>query len=295
MPGGEQPCSGTSVKARVKSVRFPDTDTEFPDQRRTDRTPNYDDSYCTQARFLRRFSRMHDHAHQLTLGLAFGLGALHALEPGHGKTAMLVYLAGERRSLFHPLVMGLSSALAHSVSLIGIAAAVHLTHHLIAGDHDHDNQAVTSSLQWISAGLVITVGLWMAVAAWRSKPTSCGCKSHNHDCSDSASTSTASSRTSYSMSALLGIAFGLLPCPSAMAAYFTSMSTGSPVAAYAVIGLFAAGIATSLTLVGILVQVFGGRLMKRRSWFSQLPWPAIRAGLILSIGMFYTLRLVAQS
>ncbi|MCP4772921.1 MAG: cobalt transporter, partial [Planctomycetaceae bacterium] len=26
------------------------------------------------------------HSHELTLGLAFGLGAIHALEPGHGKT-----------------------------------------------------------------------------------------------------------------------------------------------------------------------------------------------------------------
>lgn len=49
---------------------------------------------------------MHQHTHELTLGLAFFLGALHALEPGHGKTAMLVYLSGERRGYWHPLVMG---------------------------------------------------------------------------------------------------------------------------------------------------------------------------------------------
>lgn len=29
--------------------------------------------------------------------MAAGLGALHALEPGHGKTLMAVYLAGSRR------------------------------------------------------------------------------------------------------------------------------------------------------------------------------------------------------
>ena len=233
---------------------------------------------------------MHDHAHQLTLGLAFGLGALHALEPGHGKTAMLVYLAGERKSLLHPLVMGLSSALAHSVSLIGVAATVHLTHHLITGDHHHDNETVTRGMQWISAGLVIIVGLWMAWAAWRAQPTKCGCSSHKHSCGKSDNDSKGP-RTSYSMSALLGAAFGLLPCPSAMAAYFTSMSSGSPIAAYGVIGLFAAGIAFSLTVVGMIVQVFGGRLLETQSWFLKLPWASIRAGLILSIGVFYALRL----
>lgn len=232
---------------------------------------------------------MHDHAHQLTLGLAFGLGALHALEPGHGKTAMLVYLAGERRSLLHPVVMGLSSALAHSASLIGIAAAVHLTHHLVTGDHHHDDEAVTGAMKWISAGLVLCVGLWMLYAAWRAKPAKCGCGGHKHECDEPKKFG---SRTSYSMSALLGIAFGLLPCPSAMAAYFTSMSSGTPVAAYAVIGLFAAGIACSITVFGMLVQVFGTRLFAQQSKLSKLPWAYIRAGLILSIGLFYTAQLV---
>ena len=231
---------------------------------------------------------MHDHAHQSTLGLAFGLGALHALEPGHGKTAMLVYLAGERKSLLHPLVMGISSALAHSVSLIGIAAAVHLTHHLISGDHHHNDEAVTGAMRWISAGLVLCVGLWMLIAAWRAKPAKCGCGGHGDE---EDAPKKFGSRASYSMSAMLGIAFGLLPCPSAMAAYFTSMSTGTPVAAYGVIGLFAAGIACSITLFGMLVQVFGTRLLTSESKLAKLPWSYIRAGLILSIGMFYTARL----
>ena len=98
------------------------------------------------------------HTHDLTLGLAFGLGALHALEPGHGKTAMLVYFAENRRSLLHPLVVGVSSAVSHSVSLVAIAAVVHLAHHLMTGDHHHENHDVTQLLRWISAGLVLVVG-----------------------------------------------------------------------------------------------------------------------------------------
>lgn len=232
---------------------------------------------------------MDEHTHELTLGLAFFLGALHALEPGHGKTAMLVYLSGERRSYWHPLVMGLSSGLAHSVSLIAIAMAVHLTHHLVAGDHHHDNEGVTAGLQWISAGLVFCVGIWMLSAAYRAKPAKkCGCQHHRDESCES---KPVSAKSSYSMSALLGIAFGLLPCPSALAAYFTSMSMGSPVAAYAVIGLFAAGIASSLTFVGLLLQRFGGSLIREDCRLGRLPWPYIRAMLILSVGVFYTARI----
>ena len=234
------------------------------------------------------------HSHELTLGLAFGLGALHALEPGHGKTAMLVYLSGERRSFLHPLVMGLSSAASHSASLVGIAAVVHLTHHMVIHDHQHGDQAVTQGMHWVSALLVLTVGLWMAWRAWKPKSKACGCQSHATSLDSRRVPHSKSSRASYSMSAMLGVAFGLLPCPSAMAAYFSSMSTGAPVAAYLVIGLFAAGIASSLTLVGICVQIFGEK-MPQAGRFSNLPWPWIRASLILGLGVFYLVRTATLS
>ena len=229
------------------------------------------------------------HTHEITLGLAFGLGALHALEPGHGKTAMLLYLAVDRRSLLHPLVMGLASAFSHSLSLIGIAALVHLTHHLVSGDHHHSDDVIVNAMKWISAGLILTVGLWMLWSAWRSKPQSCGCTSHQSKCENSKAESDSPfhAKTSYSMSALLGAAFGLMPCPSALAAYFSGLSSGSPIQAYVVIGLFAAGIAFSLTVVGMLVQIFGGRLMNASSIISSLPWGYIRAALITLIGIAY--------
>lgn len=228
------------------------------------------------------------HSHELTLGFAFGLGAIHALEPGHGKTAMLLYLAGERKSFLHPMVMGLSSALSHSISLIAIAAMVHLTHHLVTGDHHHAGEGVSDVMRWLSAGLVLVVGLWMMRTAWKSKPTQCCCSQHKHE-DDSANefVKAKSSKASYSMSALLGAAFGLMPCPSAMAAYFSGLSSGEPFTAYVVIALFAAGIATSLSLVGMVVQLFGNRFTRTESWLVRLPWNYIRAGLITAIGLFY--------
>ena len=230
------------------------------------------------------------HTHELTLTLAFGLGALHALEPGHGKTAMLIYLAGERRSFLHPLVMGLSSAFSHSLSLIGIAAMVHLTHHLIAGDHHHTNEGVTEAMRWISAGLVLAVGIWMICVARNSKPESCNCGSHDHACDKSSQKKielSLSAKTSYSMSALLGAAFGLMPCPSALAAYFSGLSSGSPITAYIVIGLFAAGIAFSLTTVGMVVQAFGSRFSQAGSRLSHFPWASFRGVLITLVGLVY--------
>ena len=231
------------------------------------------------------------HTHELTLGLAFGLGALHALEPGHGKTAMLAYFASERGSLVHPLIVGISTAISHSVSLIAIASMVHLAHHLITGDHHHENVGVTQAMQWISAILIIVVGLWML---WSARSTvsapGCGCHCHASASATKDDESGTAKRAGYSKSALLGVAFGLLPCPSAMAAYFSSMSEGSPIMAYSVIGLFAAGIASSLTVTGILLQVFGQRLFRSKRRLSRLPWSFIRAGLITCVGLIYLAR-----
>jgi len=244
---------------------------------------------------------MTDTSIEFTLGLSFLLGAIHALEPGHGKTAMLVYLVGDRKSYWHPIIMGVSTALSHSVSLLLIAFSVHLTHHLLTHDHAHE-MFVSRMLQWFSAVLVIVVGLWMVVRAWTGTNHAC-CSHHehcDHDHSDlvqlgesqvNADTSDRS-RSSFSTTAILGLAVGLLPCPSALAAYFSGLSTGQPWLAYSIIGLFAVGIATSLCSVGIIVQVFGNRLSYASNRLSNLPWNTIRACLILSVGIFYIAKLL---
>ena len=90
--------------------------------------------------------------------------------------------------------------------------------------------------------------------------------------------------TGYSVSVLLGAALGMLPCPSAVAAYLTGMAHGSPAEAYTFIGLFACGIATSLSVVGIVVQRFGKRLTNGNNRLSKLPWTTVRAVVVLLVG-----------
>jgi nickel/cobalt exporter len=284
---------------------------------------------------------VHSHSHELSLGLSFFLGALHALEPGHGKTAMFVYLLDGKRSFWHPVVMGLSTAFSHSVSLFAIAFGVHIAHHLIAGDHHHEEQ-VSSVLQWISALLVVAVGGFLLVQAIRGRKVRCCGHDHDGACSDhshghahgnshehatcvsepqlvqlggfsspimaastaavlpivsveSAPAAVTPSRPSYRTTAILGLAVGLLPCPTAMAAYFTGLSSGSPGATYLIIGLFAAGIASSLSLVGILLQYFGEKFGRRSERLVNLPWNYIRSALILGIGLIYLVRLITDS
>jgi ABC-type nickel/cobalt efflux system permease component RcnA len=46
-----------------------------------------------------------------------GLGALHALEPGHGKTLVAAYLVGSRGTARHAMVLGLTVTLAHTAGV----------------------------------------------------------------------------------------------------------------------------------------------------------------------------------
>lgn len=273
-----------------------------------------------------------------SLEFAFVLGALHALEPGHGKTAMYVYMMQGRRSLWHPILLGASSALSHSLSLAGIAFAVHLASHAVTGDHHHED-SVANTLQWVSAGLVLGVGLYLLVQAARGRQSRCcsqhadsshvhdrdssenhsscchdhahghACSSHDHLHSHDASRHRVQLQTlasdvevmsvsrrvksDFRITALLGLGVGLLPCPSALAAYFAGLSSGNMSLAWLTIGLFAGGIAASISAVGILLQYFGTKLGGRMDRLaSPQVWAWGRALVILTVGAIYLGRLL---
>jgi hypothetical protein len=58
----------------------------------------------------------------LAIAVAAGLGALHALEPGHGKTVVAAYLVGSRGTAWHALILGLIVTGSHTagVYLLGV-------------------------------------------------------------------------------------------------------------------------------------------------------------------------------
>jgi ABC-type nickel/cobalt efflux system permease component RcnA len=51
------------------------------------------------------------------LATAFGLGAFHALSPGHGKTVVAAYLVGSRGTASHALFLGMIVTLTHTIGV----------------------------------------------------------------------------------------------------------------------------------------------------------------------------------
>src|ERR1700692_1336863 len=115
---------------------------------------------------------MHEPTSELTLALAFVLGALHALEPGHGKTAMLAYFIDGKRSHWQPLVLGVATAVSHSISLFSLALMVHLTYPVATGDHHHEHW-IAGLLQIVSAVLILLVGVHFLIQAVRDNGHGC--------------------------------------------------------------------------------------------------------------------------
>src|SRR4029077_6331227 len=59
----------------------------------------------------------------IALVVAAALGALHALEPGHGKTVVAAYLVGSRGTAWHALLLGLIVTASHTAGVYLLGAA----------------------------------------------------------------------------------------------------------------------------------------------------------------------------
>jgi ABC-type nickel/cobalt efflux system permease component RcnA len=60
------------------------------------------------------------------LVLAAAFGAAHALTPGHGKTLVAAYLVGERGTVGHAFLLGVTTTLAHTAAVLAIACLLPL-------------------------------------------------------------------------------------------------------------------------------------------------------------------------
>src|ERR1700749_1097581 len=119
------------------------------------------------------------HQQQLTpwmiaaaIGIAFALGAAHALTPGHGKTIVAAYLVGSRGTLKHAAFLGAMVTFTHTVSvfLLGLAT-LFLFQYLVP-------QKVTQVLGAVSGLSIVAIGGWMLYKRLRGAGHS---HSHGHD------------------------------------------------------------------------------------------------------------------
>jgi ABC-type nickel/cobalt efflux system permease component RcnA len=97
-----------------------------------------------------------------TLLLAAGLGAGHALSPGHGKTVMAAYLVGSRGTARHALGLGLTVTVSHTLGVFGLAAVT------LAASSQFPPDRIYPLLQLISGLIVVAIGSWLLLVQVRA-------------------------------------------------------------------------------------------------------------------------------
>ncbi len=221
-----------------------------------------------------------------TFFVAFGLGALHALSPGHGKTIVGAYLVGSRGTARHALFLGLTTTITHTAGVFLFGLLVLFASETILPDRLYPWLGVLSGL------LVATIGYSLLRGQWRRLR---GSAAHDHGQETGyhyhlgvghthLPAANANGRITWRNLLVLGISGGLLPCPSALVVLLSAIALGQTGFGLLLIGVFSLGLASVLTGIGLLL-VYAGRLLQR------MPTRAHRLTRLLPVGsaLFITL------
>lgn len=106
--------------------------------------------------------------------IAMGLGAFHALSPGHGKTLVAAYLIGTRANLRQGLGLGLTVAVTHTAGVLVLGVATYFATEWVVPDR------VVSWLSVSTGALVIILGAILVWRSWRTR-LAAGAHGHSHD------------------------------------------------------------------------------------------------------------------
>jgi nickel/cobalt transporter (NicO) family protein len=187
----------------------------------------------------------------VALLLAVALGAAHALAPGHGKTVMAAYLVGMRGTLRQAMTIGATVTLTHTagVLLLGLVLS---TSRMIASERLYPWLGLGSGL------LLAGVGVGLLV---RARPGHH--HRHPHDHPHDHDHGAAGRPLGWRGLVALGLAGGLVPSPSAVVVLLGGIALGRAWFGVALVLAYGAGMAATLTGVGLLLAHLRTRMDRR--------------------------------
>ena len=214
----------------------------------------------------------------LSLLVAFCLGGLHALSPGHGKTVVAAYLVGSRGTARHALLLGAVVTASHTIGvfLLGIVTLA-LSNAIVP-------EKLYPAIQFLSGLTIVAIGGSLSIRRWRRRFA-------RHDPGHSHAVDVPETAPTASALLALGVSGGILPCPSALVVLLSAIALHRIGFGLVLIVAFSAGLAAVLSAIGLLV-VRAGRFLARFEnagvWARRLP--AFSALLIGLLGAAIALR-----
>jgi ABC-type nickel/cobalt efflux system permease component RcnA len=259
---------------------------------------------------------------------AFAWGALHALSPGHGKAMVAAYLVGTRGTAKHAVALGGIVTFTHTIGVFALGAvALALSEYILPED-------LYPWLNLVSGALVLVVGasvLRSRIRWTRARREAAHVHSHDHDHHhhhdhdhdhDHAHDHHHHTHThdhahdhglvhshgggkphshalpdefSWRGLVAMGASAGLIPCPSALVVLLGAVAQGQIALGMLLIVAFSAGLAATLTLLGIAV-VYAARSLGRLPIPGRLTLalPTVSAVLIIAVGIVLTAQALPQ-
>jgi ABC-type nickel/cobalt efflux system permease component RcnA len=204
--------------------------------------------------------------------IAIGLGGLHALEPGHGKTIVAAYLVGSKGTARHAILLGMIVTLSHTAGVFALGAITLYASRYIVPEQLYPWLGVFSGI--IIAGLGCYMLLRRLTGTGTDHSHAPGA-SHSHWMFWKQSTAenlgenevqvenAAVKSVSLTQLFTLGITGGIIPCPAALIVLLSAFALHR-------IGLgFFLIVAFSLGLAGVLIG-FGMLMIYARRFMTHL-------------------------
>ena len=210
----------------------------------------------------------------LGMAVAFGLGALHALSPGHGKTIVAAYLVGSRGTYKHAAFLGAMVTATHTASVFLLGLVTLFLSRYVLPDR------LTPILGAISGLTIVWVGARLFRTRLRARNRQIADHSHMPE-----------GEITLGGMIALGASGGLVPCPSALVLLLSSISLGRVTLGLILLLGFSAGLAVVLMAMGALALCASNLLPSSESAMNGRLFrllPVASAGLITCIGLVMT-------
>ena len=216
----------------------------------------------------------------LSLLVAAFWGAAHALTPGHGKALVAGYLIGTRGRPRDAVLLGATVTVTHTAGVFGLGLVTLLLSRFVVPEQ------LYPWLTLVSGVLVVGVGAAVLRQRLGARRSHTHHHHHHHDHDDHR-------HHDHEPGGILGVgvAAGLLPCPSALVVLLSAMALHRIGFGFALIVAFSLGLAATITGIG-LVAVLARRAFSRVSLEGPLvrALPSLSAVAILLVGVVLTVR-----
>jgi len=229
-----------------------------------------------------------------SLLVAIGLGAFHALEPGHGKTLVAAYLVGSRGTAWHAVLLGLTVTASHTIGVYALGGVALFASHYVLPEQLYSWLGFTSGLLIMGMGMVLLTRAWQG----RSGQQDHG-RDHTHHHHDhghghdhahhhhdydhvhhphphphvhlSHDDRQEPAPVGYGALLTLGITGGMIPCPAALVVLLSAVALQRIAFGLLLIVAFSFGLAAVLVGAGLLLVSARGFVQR---WSGEGPWLA---------------------